>query len=58
MTSLEAYLLDFDRDIYGQQVKLEFVSRIRDELKFNSVETLIEKIHEDVEKTRELLAGK
>jgi riboflavin kinase/FMN adenylyltransferase len=56
--SLEAYLLDFDRDIYGQEVKLEFVSRIRDELKFNSVEPLIDKIHEDVKKTRELLAGK
>jgi riboflavin kinase/FMN adenylyltransferase len=56
--SLEAYLLDFDRDIYGQEVKLEFVSRIRDELKFNSVKALIQKIHEDVEKTRELLEGK
>lgn len=53
--SLEAYLLDFDRDIYGQNLKLEFVSRIRDELKFDSVEALIEKIHEDVKKTRELL---
>jgi len=56
--SLESYLLDFDRDIYGQQVKLEFVSRIRDELKFNSVESLISKIYEDVDKTRDLLAGK
>jgi riboflavin kinase/FMN adenylyltransferase len=56
--SLEAYLLDFDRDIYGQEVKLEFASHIRDELKFNSVEALIEKIHEDVKRTRELLAGK
>jgi riboflavin kinase/FMN adenylyltransferase len=56
--SLEAYLLDFDRDIYGEHVKLEFVSRIRNELKFNSVEALIWKIQEDVEKTRELLAGK
>jgi riboflavin kinase/FMN adenylyltransferase len=56
--SLEAYLLDFDRDIYGQQVKLEFVSRIRNELKFNSVEALIWKIQEDVDKTRELLEGK
>lgn len=53
--SLEAYLLDFDRDIYGQNLKLEFVSRIRDELKFDSVDALIEKIHEDVKKTRELL---
>lgn len=56
--SIEPYLLDFDRDIYGQNLKLEFVSRIRDELKFDSVEALIEKIHEDVKKTRELLGGK
>ncbi len=56
--SLEAYLLDFDRDIYGQNLKLEFISRIRDELKFVSVEALIEKIHEDVAQTREMLAEK
>ena len=55
--SLEAYLLDFDRDIYGQQLKLEIVSRIRDELKFNSIQALIWKIQEDVKKTRELLNG-
>ncbi len=53
--SLEAYLLDFDRDIYGQELKVEFVSRIRDELKFDSVDALIEKIHEDVDKTRDML---
>ena len=56
--SLEAYLLDFDRDIYGQNLKLEFVSRIRDELKFDSVEALVGKIREDVIKTRELLVEK
>jgi riboflavin kinase/FMN adenylyltransferase len=54
--SLEAYLLDFDRDIYGQNLKLEFVSRIRNELKFSSVQALIWKIQEDVDKTRELLS--
>lgn len=54
--SLEAYLLDFDRDIYGQNLKLEFVTRIRDELKFDSVEALIEKIHDDVDQTRDLLS--
>jgi riboflavin kinase/FMN adenylyltransferase len=54
--SLEAYLLDFDRDIYGQDLRLEFISRIRDELKFDSVTALTEKIHEDVSKTRDMLA--
>ncbi len=53
--SLEAYLLDFDRDIYGQDLKLEFIARIRDELKFDSVEALIKKIQEDVDKTRKIL---
>ncbi|RJP51420.1 MAG: bifunctional riboflavin kinase/FAD synthetase [Anaerolineaceae bacterium] len=55
--SLEAYLLDFDRDIYGEELRLEFVSRLRDELKFDSVDALIEKIHEDVAQTRKILEG-
>jgi riboflavin kinase / FMN adenylyltransferase len=53
--SLEAYLLNFDRDIYGQELKLEFIARIRDELKFDSLEELIRKIHEDVDVTRKIL---
>jgi riboflavin kinase/FMN adenylyltransferase len=53
--SLEAYLLDFDRDIYGQILKLEFAARIRDELKFDSIEALIQKIREDVDETRKML---
>lgn len=54
--SLEAHLLDFDRDIYDQEVKLEFVARLRDELKFNSVESLLEQIHDDINKTRQMLS--
>ena len=54
--SLEAYLLDFDGDIYGAEVKLEFVTRLRDELKFSSVESLLEQIHDDINKTREMLS--
>lgn len=53
--SVEAYLLDFDRDIYDQYLKLEFVSRIRDEVKFESVEALIHQIGKDVEETRKIL---
>jgi riboflavin kinase/FMN adenylyltransferase len=55
--SLEAHLLDFGRDIYGQEVKLEFVTRLRDELKFNSVDSLLEQIHDDINKTRAMLNG-
>jgi riboflavin kinase/FMN adenylyltransferase len=53
--SLEAHLLDFDRDLYGQEVKLEFVARLRDELKFDSVGALLEQIYDDINKTRGML---
>ena len=52
---MEAHLLDFDRDLYGEEVKLEFVERLRDELKFDGVEALLEQIHADIGQTRELL---
>ena len=55
--SLEAHLLDFERDLYGQEVKLEFVARLRDEIKFNSVESLIAQIRNDIHQTRKALDG-
>jgi riboflavin kinase/FMN adenylyltransferase len=54
--NVEAHLLDFGREIYGQEVKLEFISRLRDELKFPSVEALVEQIGVDIARTREILA--
>ncbi len=53
--NMEAYILDFNQDIYGKDVKIEFVTRLRDELKFDSVEALIEQIQRDVVKVREVL---
>jgi riboflavin kinase/FMN adenylyltransferase len=53
--NVEAHLLDFDREIYGQDVRLEFVARLRDELKFDSVDVLVEQIWKDVEETRRIL---
>jgi len=53
--NVEAHLLDFDRDLYGQEVKLEFVEYLREELRFDSVEALLEQIHADIGKTREIL---
>jgi len=54
--SLEAYLLDFDRDIYGETMQLEFVTRLRDEIRYTSVDALIKQIHDDVDKTRAILS--
>ena len=54
--SVEAYLLDFDQDIYGQELKLEFIARLRDDLKFESIDALLQQIHDDIDKTREMLS--
>jgi len=54
--NVEAYLLDFHKeDIYDETVTLEFVQRLRDELKYDSVQALVEQIGRDVTQTRELL---
>ena len=54
-SSVEAYILDFDEDIYGKDLKIEFAARLRDELKFSSVDALVEQIWRDVEETRRIL---
>ncbi|WP_442600901.1 bifunctional riboflavin kinase/FAD synthetase [Paenibacillus sp. KN14-4R] len=53
--TLEAHLLDFDQDIYGKQVVVEFVDYIRPEQKFSSIQDLIEQIQLDVQSCREKL---
>ena len=53
---VEAHLLDFDRDIYGSSLRLEFARRLRDEERFGSVDDLVAQLHRDVQQTRELVA--
>ena len=55
--AVEAFLLDFDGDLYGKDVTLEFVGRLRDELRFESAEALVTQMHVDVEQARETLKG-
>jgi len=52
---LEAYLLDFSGDLYGQVASVGFVERIRAEERFDSVEALVAAMHRDVEAARRLL---
>jgi riboflavin kinase/FMN adenylyltransferase len=54
--SLEVYLLDFDQDIYGRKVRVEFVHRLREERRFPNVDALRQQIAADVELARRLLA--
>ena len=53
---IEAYLLDFDGDLYGQELCLEFVERLRGERRFDTAEALVEQMHRDVARTRELIS--
>ena len=50
--SIESHVLDFSRDIYGQNVTLEFLFRLRPEKRFSGKEALVAQIGRDVEKTR------
>jgi riboflavin kinase/FMN adenylyltransferase len=53
---LEAYVLDFDADLYGQDVRVRFVQHLRGEMKFDSVDALVEQIERDVAATREVMS--
>jgi len=52
---VEAFVLDVDEDFYGQRVALDFVARLRDMERFDTVEALLEQMHRDVAETRDVL---
>jgi riboflavin kinase/FMN adenylyltransferase len=53
--TVEAYILDFDEDIYGVELGVEFVERLRGMERFDTVEALVEQMGRDVARTREVL---
>jgi riboflavin kinase / FMN adenylyltransferase len=53
---VEAYLLDFDEDLYGEVLRIDFLERLRGERRFDSPDALIEQMRIDVERTREVCA--
>ena len=53
---VEAYLLDWDQDLYGRELRIDFLARLRGERRFDSPEALIEQMRLDVELTREMCA--
>jgi riboflavin kinase/FMN adenylyltransferase len=52
---LEAHLFDFDGDLYGQRIEVEFVAKLRDEEKFDGLEALIAQMHRDAAQARAIL---
>ena len=55
--NVEAFLLDFEGDLYGQRVRVEFYHRIRGERKFPNVETLTQEVLQNAEETRAYFRG-
>ena len=53
--AIEAFILDFDGNLYGKSLRLEFVRRLRDQVKFDAVEALLEQVDRDVAETRRIL---
>lgn len=53
---LEVHIFDFDRDIYGEYIRVEFVQKLRDEEKFPDLETMTEQMHVDAAEARQILS--
>ncbi len=53
---LESHLFDFDGDLYGQLMEVRFVAHLRDEVRFDSLDALVEQMHDDACRARRLLA--
>lgn len=54
--TVEAHLLDYDGDLYGQTISLEFIARLRPEIRFPGVQALLEQIQRDILEARRILA--
>jgi riboflavin kinase/FMN adenylyltransferase len=55
-TTIEAHLLDYNGDIYGHTMRLDFIARLRDEHQFINADELVAQIKADIRQSRELLA--
>lgn len=54
---LEVHIFDFDKDIYGEYIHVDFIARLRSEEKFDDVQELVEQMHRDSARAREILAA-
>ena len=54
--TVEVHIFDFDSNIYGEKIRVNFIQRIRDEIKFSNISELIEQIKRDIAAAREIFA--
>jgi riboflavin kinase/FMN adenylyltransferase len=55
--TIEVHLLDFNKNIYGATIRVNFIDRLRDEVKFQNIQALANQIQKDIEQARDILAG-
>lgn len=55
---LEVHVFDFDGDLYGRRLDVDFVAKLRDEVKFESLDALVVQMHDDARRAREILAAR
>ena len=53
---VEAHLMDFEGDLYGKEIKVQFLARVRDEQRFDDVAQLVKQIEKDIAMARELIS--
>jgi riboflavin kinase/FMN adenylyltransferase len=56
-TLLEVHVFDFSGDLYGREIEVEFVAKLRDEEHFPTLEALVEQIHRDAAEARRILSA-
>ena len=54
---LETHVFDFKGDLYGRELEIEFVARIRDDLRFDDLDALVAQMHRDAREARDILAA-
>ncbi len=53
--SVEVHIFDFNKDIYGKEIEIAFIGRIREEIAFKSAQELVEQIGQDVKRAKDIL---
>ena len=54
---LEAHVFDFAGDLYGREIEVEFVARLREERRFDSLDAMVAQMHQDAAAARAVLAA-
>ena len=54
--TVEVHILDFNDNIYGEKIRVNFIKRIRDEIKFSNISELIDQIHKDIAAARDIFS--